>query len=41
MMASVKIDIKEDTMLVGIAAAPGIAISRSYLVNREHVARGC
>ena len=38
MMASVKIDIAEDTMLVGIAAAPGIAICRSYLVNRDRVA---
>lgn len=38
MMASVKIDIAEDTLLVGIAAAPGIAISRSHLVNRERVA---
>ncbi len=38
MMASVKIDIAEDTILVGIAAAPGIAISRSYLVNRDRMA---
>ena len=38
MMASVKIDIIEDTMLVGIAAAPGIAISRSHLVNRDRMA---
>ncbi len=38
MMASVKIDITEDTMLVGIAAAPGIAISRSHLVNRNRMA---
>src|SRR5210317_948176 len=38
MMASVKIDIAEDTMLVGIAAAPGIAISRSYLVSRDRMA---
>jgi len=37
-MASVKIDIAEDTILVGIAAAPGIAISRSYLVNRDRMA---
>jgi phosphotransferase system enzyme I (PtsI) len=37
MMASVKIDITEDTMLVGIAAAPGIAISRSHLVNRDRM----
>ncbi len=37
-MASVKIDIAEDTILVGIAAAPGIAISRSYLVNRDRIA---
>jgi phosphotransferase system enzyme I (PtsI) len=38
MMASVKIDIAEDTILVGIAAAPGIAISRSYLVSRDRMA---
>ena len=38
MTASVKIDIAEDTILVGIAAAPGIAISRSYLVNRDRMA---
>jgi phosphotransferase system enzyme I (PtsI) len=37
-MVSVKIDIAEDTMLVGIAAAPGIAISRSYLVKRDRMA---
>ena len=37
MMASVKIDIAEDTLLVGIAAAPGIAISRSHLVNRDRM----
>jgi len=37
-MASVKIDIAEDTILVGIAAAPGIAISRSYLVSRDRMA---
>lgn len=38
MTASVKIDIAEDTILVGIAAAPGIAISRSHLVNRDPMA---
>jgi len=38
MTASVKINIAEDTMLVGIAAAPGIAISRSHLVNRDRMA---
>ena len=38
MTASVKIDIAEDTLLVGIAAAPGIAISRSHLVNRGRMA---
>lgn len=38
MMASVKIDINEDTFLVGIAAAPGIAISKSYRVNRDRMA---
>ena len=37
MTASVKIDIAEDTILVGIAAAPGIAISRSHLVNRDRM----
>ncbi len=38
MTASVKIDIAEDTLLVGIAAAPGIAISRSHLINRDRMA---
>ncbi len=38
MTASVKIDIAEDTILVGIAAAPGIAISRSHLINRDRMA---
>jgi phosphotransferase system enzyme I (PtsI) len=38
MTASVKIDIAEDTILVGIAAAPGIAISKSHLVNRDRMA---
>ncbi len=37
-MVSVKIDIAEDTFLVGIAASPGIAISRSRLVNRNRMA---
>jgi phosphotransferase system enzyme I (PtsI) len=37
MTASVKIDITEDTILVGIAAAPGIAISRSHRVNRDRM----
>lgn len=37
MTASVKIEIAEDTILVGIAAAPGLAISRSYLVNRDRM----
>jgi phosphotransferase system enzyme I (PtsI) len=37
MMASVKINIAEDTFLVGIAAAPGVAISRSHLVNRDRM----
>ena len=37
MTASVKIDISEDTFLVGIAASPGIAISRSRLVNRSRM----
>jgi phosphotransferase system enzyme I (PtsI) len=37
MTASVKIDIAEDTILVGIAAAPGIAISRSHRVNRDRM----
>jgi phosphotransferase system enzyme I (PtsI) len=38
MTASVKIDIAEDTLLVGIAAAPGVAISRSHAVNRDRMA---
>lgn len=38
MTASVKINIAEDTILVGIAAAPGIAISRSHLINRDRMA---
>jgi phosphoenolpyruvate-protein phosphotransferase (PTS system enzyme I) len=38
MTASVKIDIAEDTILVGIAAAPGIAISRSHRINRDRMA---
>jgi phosphotransferase system enzyme I (PtsI) len=37
MTASVKIDIAEDTFLVGIAASPGIAIAKCYLVNRSQV----
>ncbi|MDT8444443.1 MAG: phosphoenolpyruvate--protein phosphotransferase [Desulfuromonadales bacterium] len=37
MTASVKIDIAEDTILVGIAASPGIVISRSHLVNRDRM----
>ena len=37
MMVSVKINIAEDTILVGIAAAPGIAISRSHRVNRDRM----
>ena len=37
MTASVKIDIAEDTILVGIAAAPGIVISRSHRVNRDRM----
>lgn len=35
MTASVKINIAEDTILVGIAASPGIVISRSHRVNRD------
>ncbi len=38
MTASVKIDIAEDTILVGIAAAPGVAISKGHLVNRDRMA---
>ncbi len=38
MMASVKIDIEQDTILVGIGASPGIAIANSHLVNRARVA---
>ena len=37
MTASVKINIAEDTILVGIAAAPGIVISRSHRVNRDRM----
>ncbi len=37
MTASVKIDIAEDTILVGIGASPGIAIASSHLVNRARV----
>lgn len=37
MTASVKIDIAEDTFLVGIAAAPGIVISKSYWVKRDRM----
>ncbi|PLX89982.1 MAG: phosphoenolpyruvate--protein phosphotransferase [Desulfuromonas sp.] len=36
-MASVKIDIAEDTLLVGISASPGIAIAKAHLVNRSQV----
>jgi len=38
MTASVKINIAEDTILVGIGASPGIAIAKSHLVNRTQVA---
>jgi phosphotransferase system enzyme I (PtsI) len=38
MTASVKIDIAEDTILVGIGASPGIAIANSHLVNRSRIA---
>jgi len=37
MTASVKIDIAEDTFLVGIGASPGIAIARSHLLNRTRL----
>jgi phosphotransferase system enzyme I (PtsI) len=37
MTASVKIDIAEDTILVGIAASPGIVISRSHRVTRDRM----
>ncbi len=37
MTASVKIEIAEDTILVGIGASPGIAIARSHLVNRARI----
>lgn len=37
MTASVKIDIAEDTILVGIGASPGIAIASSLLINRARV----
>ncbi|MDT8441253.1 MAG: phosphoenolpyruvate--protein phosphotransferase [Desulfuromonadales bacterium] len=32
-----KIDIAEDTLLVGIAASPGIAISKAFLLNRSQI----
>jgi phosphotransferase system enzyme I (PtsI) len=38
MTASVKIDIAEDTFLVGIGASPGIAIAKCHLINRSRVA---
>ena len=38
MMGSEKTDIAKDTILVGIAASPGIAIGGSYLLNRTRVA---
>lgn len=37
MTASVKIDIAEDTILIGIGASPGISIANSHLVNRARV----
>ncbi|WP_432821105.1 phosphoenolpyruvate--protein phosphotransferase [Trichloromonas sp.] len=36
-MVSEKIDIPQDTLLVGIAASPGIAIGQTYSVDRERM----
>jgi phosphoenolpyruvate-protein phosphotransferase (PTS system enzyme I) len=36
-MVSEKTDIPQDTLLIGIAASPGIAIGKTYLLDREYV----
>jgi phosphotransferase system enzyme I (PtsI) len=38
MTVSANVDIAPDTILIGISASPGIAIARSYLLNRARVA---
>lgn len=38
MTASEKIDIAQDTFLIGIGASPGIAIGETYLLNRTRTA---
>jgi len=38
MTASEKIDITQDTFLIGIGASPGIAIGETYLLNRTRMA---
>ena len=38
MTVSANVDIPQDTILIGIGASPGIAIARSYLLNRARVA---
>jgi phosphoenolpyruvate-protein phosphotransferase (PTS system enzyme I) len=37
-MVSAKIDIPQDSFLVGIGSSPGIAIGEAYLVNRARIA---
>jgi len=37
MMVSANVEILPDTILIGIGASPGIAIARSYLLNRARV----
>ena len=36
-MASAKIDIPQDTFLVGIGSSPGIAIGESFLLHRDRM----
>jgi len=36
-MVSVKTDTPQDTLLVGVAASPGIAIGRAYVVDRKRL----
>ena len=36
-MDSARIDIPEDTYLIGIGVSPGVAIGTAFLVNRERV----
>ncbi|NIQ98421.1 MAG: hypothetical protein GWN87_32995, partial [Desulfuromonadales bacterium] len=37
-MVSAKIDIPQDTFLVGIGSSPGIAIGESFLLHRDRTA---